>query len=161
MNSPTERGIVQNILRFLNEIPGCVARKRWGGGMGVAGDPDIVGCLNGRHLELEVKRPGQQPTVLQSRRLGEWKQAGAVVAVVSSMEEVQRILASEGLLEPVASRNACAENCFSGTWTLFRLFAYISYEGSVRQASARRTLRKIPRQFQSDGTLLKLHPAFR
>ena len=30
--------------------------------MGVTGDPDITGCLCGRHLEFEVKRLGQQPT---------------------------------------------------------------------------------------------------
>ena len=100
MNCPSESAIVHKILRFLNEIPGCVARKRWGGGMGVAGDPDITGCLNGRHFEFEVKRPGQPPTALQAKRIEEWKRAGAVVAVVSSVEQVQTILASESLLEP-------------------------------------------------------------
>ena len=102
MNPSNESAIVQRILKFLNALPGCVARKRWGGGMGVAGDPDITGCLRGRHLEFEVKRPGLQPTVLQARRLEEWKRAGAVVAVVTSAEEVRSILASEGLLEAEA-----------------------------------------------------------
>jgi len=102
VNGPNENVIVQKILQFLNELPGCVARKRWGGGMGVAGDPDITGCLDGRHLEFEVKRSGQQPTVLQSRWREEWREAGAVVAVVSSVEDVRNVLASEGLLEAVA-----------------------------------------------------------
>lgn len=106
MNSSNERAIVRNILRFLNKLPGCVARKRWSGGMGVAGDPDIAGCLCGRHLEFEVNRHGQQPPVLQAKRLEEWKRAGAVVAVVSSVEEVRSILASEGLLEPVTLPNS-------------------------------------------------------
>jgi len=99
LNGSSEKAIVGKILRFLNALPGCVARKRWGGGMGVAGDPDITGCLCGHHLEFEVKRPGEQPTVLQAKRLEEWRQAGAVVAVVTSVEEVRSILASEGLLE--------------------------------------------------------------
>ena len=102
MNGPTEKVIVKKILRLLNEIPGCVARKRWGGGMAVAGDPDITGCLNGRHLEFEVKRPGDQPTVLQAKRLDEWKQAGAIAAVVSSVEDVRSVLSSEGLVEAAA-----------------------------------------------------------
>lgn len=99
MNPSKESTIVQKILKFLNALPGCVARKRWGGGMGVAGDPDISGCICGRHLEFEVKRPGEQPNVLQARRLEEWRRPGAVVAVVTSIEEVRNILASEGLLE--------------------------------------------------------------
>jgi hypothetical protein len=97
VSDPTEKAIVLRILKFLNSIPGCVARKRWGGVMGVAGDPDVTGCLRGRHLELEVKRPGQRPTPLQAKRLEEWKQAGAVTAVVTSVEEVRRALEAEQL----------------------------------------------------------------
>ena len=100
LRDPKEKTIVQKILTFLNEIPGCLARKRWGGGMGVTGDPDITGCLNGRHLELEVKRRGQRPTPLQAKRLEEWRKAGALVAVVTSVDEVRNLLESQGLLRP-------------------------------------------------------------
>jgi hypothetical protein len=48
--------------------------------MGVAGDPDITGCIGGQHFEFEVKRPGEQPTPLQARRLREWTRAGALAA---------------------------------------------------------------------------------
>jgi hypothetical protein len=88
----SERAIVKAILAYLNSLPGCLARKRWGGGMGVAGDPDIDACIRGRSLQLEVKRPGERPTLLQLRRLEEWRQAGAQVGVVSSVCEVRRIL---------------------------------------------------------------------
>jgi len=98
MTGASEKAAVQQILRYLNSIPRCLARKRWGGGMGVAGDPDITGCINGRHFELEVKRLGQAPTPLQEKRLHEWKQAGAVTAVVRSVEDVRTVLETEGLL---------------------------------------------------------------
>ena len=91
----SERAIVKAILAYLNGIPGCLARKRWGGGLGVAGDPDITGCLNGRHFEFEVKRPGEQPTPLQMQRLDEWRRAGAAAAVVTSVAEVQELLAEK------------------------------------------------------------------
>ena len=93
----TERAIVKAILAYLNGLPGCLARKRWGGGMGVAGDPDIDACIRGRSLQLEVKRPGQRPTALQLKRLEEWRNAGALVAVVVSVVEVKRLLAQEEL----------------------------------------------------------------
>ncbi len=88
----TERAIVRAILAYLNGLPGCLARKRWGGGMGVAGDPDIDACIHGRSVQLEVKRLGERPTPLQLKRLEEWRKAGAVVAVVSSVADVRRLL---------------------------------------------------------------------
>ena len=88
----TERAIVKAILAYLNSLPGCLARKRWGGGMGVAGDPDIDACLRGRSLQLEVKRPGEAPTPLQLKRLAEWRRAGAVAGVVHSVSELREIL---------------------------------------------------------------------
>jgi hypothetical protein len=99
----TEQAIVKAILAYLNSQPGCLARKRWGGGYGVAGDPDITGCIRGRHFEFEVKRPGQRPTPLQARRLEQWRRAGAIVGFVESMEQAREILAREGLVEKTAA----------------------------------------------------------
>lgn len=94
----TERAIVKAILVYLNGQPGCLARKRWGGGMGVAGDPDIDACVRGRSVQLEVKRPGEKPTALQVRRLDEWRRAGAVASVVRSVVDVKALLIQHGLL---------------------------------------------------------------
>ena len=93
----SERAIVKAILAYLNSLPGCLARKRWGGGMGVAGDPAIDACLRGRSVQLEVKRPGEKPTPLQVKRREEWRQAGAIVAVVVSVDDAKSLLAREGL----------------------------------------------------------------
>jgi hypothetical protein len=94
----SERAIVRSILAYLNSQPGCLARKRWGGGMGVAGDPDIDACLRGRSVQLEVKRPGEKPTPLQLKRLAEWRQAGALVGVVTSVAATKTLLEENGLL---------------------------------------------------------------
>jgi hypothetical protein len=118
----SERAIVKAILAYLNRLPHCVARKRWGGGMGVAGDPDIDCCLLGRSVQLEVKRPGEQPTALQIRRLEEWRRAGAEVGVVHDVAEVRVLLEKNSLLARTLSENS----------------AYIVGEQAVPQASARR-----------------------
>src|SRR5690606_37256759 len=55
---PREASIVAAILRALSRVEGLVVRKRWGGAMGSAGDPDLSGCYRGRHFEFEVKAPG-------------------------------------------------------------------------------------------------------
>ena len=88
----SERALVKAILAYLNSLPDCLARKRWGGGMGVAGDPDIDACIRGRSVQLEVKRPGERPTPLQLKRLAEWQQAGALVGVVTSVAETRALL---------------------------------------------------------------------
>ena len=95
----SERAIVKAILAYLNGLPGCLARKRWGGGMGVAGDPDIDACIRGRSLQLEVKRPGEKPTPLQLKRLEEWRQAGALVGVVTSVAEVRTLFEENRILD--------------------------------------------------------------
>jgi hypothetical protein len=61
--------------------------------MGVAGDPDIYFCYKGRHVEVELKAPGEQPTPLQWARLRGWEAAGAEVAVMWSIEDLERLLA--------------------------------------------------------------------
>jgi hypothetical protein len=94
----SERAIVKAILAYLNGLPGCLARKRWGGGMGVAGDPDIDSCIHGRSLQLEVKRPGEKPTPLQLKRLEEWRKAGALAGVVTSVAATRALLEENGLL---------------------------------------------------------------
>lgn len=71
-----ESAIVKKILERLNAIPGCMARKRHGSAYTVAGDPDIYGCVIGHHFEIEVKAPGEKPTLLQRRRLEDWLRIG-------------------------------------------------------------------------------------
>jgi hypothetical protein len=89
---PLEKQIVDSIVNDFRTTPGCVVRKRHGTVFGVAGDPDLYGTINGRHFELEVKQPGNPPTVLQARRLEEWRAAGATVGVVHSVQEAKEIL---------------------------------------------------------------------
>jgi hypothetical protein len=91
MHTCREKAIVGRIMRYLNTTPQCVARKRWGTAFGVAGDPDISGCIRGRHFELEVKRPGEHPTPLQAKRLEQWQSAGAITAAVTSVDEVKAL----------------------------------------------------------------------
>ncbi len=90
-----ERNVVARIMAALKKYPYVVVRKRHGTAMGVAGDPDIYGTINGRHFEIEVKRPddsSSQLTELQTKRLLEWKLAGAVTGVARSADEALTIL---------------------------------------------------------------------
>lgn len=92
-----EKSIVQSILTYLNELPGCRAIKRHGSAYS-SGEPDIDACLNGRSIKLEVKRMGNVPTALQTANLNKWKKAGAVTGIVYCVADVQVLLKQEGLI---------------------------------------------------------------
>ena len=84
-----ESALVARILSSLNARPNTVVRKLHGDRYAVAGDPDVYGCIAGRHLCLEVKRPARKghpneglPTPIQWARLTAWQRAGSLVAVV-------------------------------------------------------------------------------
>ena len=91
MTDVRESTITKNILAYLKTVPGCYARKTIGGPYG-AGWPDIVGCWQGHAFVLEVKTATGRLTPLQRVELEKWKAAGAVSAVVRSVEDVQHIL---------------------------------------------------------------------
>jgi len=90
--APLEKYIVGRIVAALKKVPGLVVRKRHGTVMGMAGDPDLYGSYRGRHFEIEVKRPGEHPTELQTQRLLEWNLAGAITGIAHSVEEALAIL---------------------------------------------------------------------
>lgn len=99
MPTPSEHTIVNRILAYLRQR-GVWCEKMHGGPMQAAGIPDILGVIpGGRALALEVKRPGGEPTVLQARTLARLRETGALVAVVTSVAEV------EALLAPVSGGN--------------------------------------------------------
>lgn len=92
-----EASIVKRILHYLNGLDDCYARKVHGGAYGTNGEPDLDICLKGRAIKLEVKAPGRENTVteMQFKALAKWGKAGAIVGVVTSLEEVKELLDEE------------------------------------------------------------------
>jgi hypothetical protein len=91
---PTEKSIVEAILKYLNSLEGTRARKIHGGPY-MAGWPDILCVKDGQAYFFEVKRPGGKATKLQLYELSEWMKAGAIVAIVTSVEDVRAVLERE------------------------------------------------------------------
>lgn len=93
-----EKSIVARIVTALKKYPHVVVRKRHGTAFGLAGDADLYGTINGRHFEIEVKRPNDpssQLTELQTQRLLEWKLAGAITGVARSVDDALAILGKQ------------------------------------------------------------------
>ena len=55
-----------------------------------AGVPDIIACLNGRFVGIEVKRPGGIVSPLQQYNIEEIHKSGGVAFVAYSFEEARK-----------------------------------------------------------------------
>jgi len=89
-----EKNIVAAIMRYLKTVPHCFAWKTHGGMYGTAGMPDIIICLNGRFVALEVKTPIGKLTMLQESTLKRIKDAKGKAYKVTSLQEVKEIICS-------------------------------------------------------------------
>jgi hypothetical protein len=89
---PREAPVVRGIVERLKKEPQCMVRKRHGTAFCYAGDADLYGCFRGRHFEIEVKRPGKEPTDLQRARLEDWRAAGALAGWATSVAEALAVL---------------------------------------------------------------------
>lgn len=66
----------------------CKAVKFNAGIYSRTGTGDIIACVRGRMVVVEVKRPGEEPTAIQLHEGKDWIRAGAVWLCVSSLQEV-------------------------------------------------------------------------
>ncbi len=122
-----EKAIVTRIVAALRRIPGVVVRKRHGTAMGMAGDPDLYGTINGKHFEIEVKRPNDPSsrlTELQTQRLIEWKHGGAITGVARTVDEALAILGKQHARPEEPEPNWLCSGCRNYTWR--------SYEAPAR-----------------------------
>lgn len=97
--SARESAIATSVVKYLRSLPAAHARRVHGGPYGTAGEPDVDAVVSGRAVKLEVKRPetAGNLTALQRAALDRWAAAGAVVGVVTSVDEVRTVLEEHGL----------------------------------------------------------------
>ena len=97
--TPKEAAIQKAICEFL----GCLENTWWfkvhGGPYQKAGVPDIVACVSGRFVALEVKRPGNRSTARQLSCQRAIEKSGGIVAEVTSVEDVIELLRHHALVE--------------------------------------------------------------
>jgi len=92
MPKQREKAIVTACLIYLNSRNRCRAVKRHGTAYGTTGEPDIDAVYRSFALKLEVKKKGQDPTLLQQHRIRQWRDAGCVAVVVTSADDCACLL---------------------------------------------------------------------
>jgi hypothetical protein len=97
-----ETKVVRDIKEKLtNHYPGCFFFKVNGNGFQRSGIPDLIGCINGRFIGLEVKDPKNKSygaTKLQLHIIELIKESDGIAGVVRSFEEAKELI-DNGLIQ--------------------------------------------------------------
>ena len=96
-----ETALVRKIIKALRER-GVYAVKVHQGGYGMVGVPDVLACVSGTFVALEVKVGSRQATQAQSWHIDAVRSSNGVAAVVRSEDEA---LAACGLAIPLRLRS--------------------------------------------------------
>ena len=85
----TEQAIQSKILVYLKSR-GYYARKVVTSNH--AGVPDILACVKGRFIGIEVKKAGEKPSVLQNHNIDLITMSGGIAFVAYSVDDVKKQL---------------------------------------------------------------------
>ena len=89
-----ESDITKSILKYLKTLPRCFFWKEHGGIYGTSGIPDIIFCIDGRFIAMEVKTQKGKTTPLQNAAIRKIHSSGGFAFVVRSVEEAKNAIDS-------------------------------------------------------------------
>ena len=90
--SGAEKKVENNIKKYLDSL-NAYYLKVHGSMYQPAGTPDILACVNGKFVAIEVKRPnGGVLSELQKSKLKKIENSGGVSIVARSVEDVSEVL---------------------------------------------------------------------
>lgn len=101
-----EKKVQNAIVNYLNKLqkaglPVFVERRNAGGFSYKMGIADLYAVINGYHIEIEVKQPGGEASMMQLKHKARCKQLGILYMCADNVnvvkETVNLLLAKEGL----------------------------------------------------------------
>lgn len=66
------------VIKYLKTIEKCWYVKVWGGGFQKSGIPDLICCINGKFIALELKAANGKPSKLQEYNINKIKKCGGI-----------------------------------------------------------------------------------
>lgn len=93
----TEKTIENQIKRYLDSIDAWYLKVH-GSAYQRSGVPDIIACINGRFVAIEVKKTGGVVSALQEANIRLIEQSGGVAFVAYSLEETKQHLKKLNLI---------------------------------------------------------------
>ena len=90
-----EQDIQTSIMNYISSIGGLPLKFNNIGIYAKAGVSDIIACIKGRFVAIEVKRPGQKPSALQVNFINAINSIGGLAFWADSLDEVKDIIKKE------------------------------------------------------------------
>ncbi len=87
-----ESDVTKRILKYMKTLPHCFCWKEHGGIYGTSGIPDIIACIHGRFIALEVKTQKGKTTPLQEAAIRKIRSSGGFAFVVRSVDEAKNAI---------------------------------------------------------------------
>lgn len=89
-----EKQYEDKIKKFLSKVPNTYFFKFWAGRFSKRGVPDIICCIKGRFVGIEVKAERGKPTPIQVKNVREINESGgyAVIAYPKDFEKLKEDL---------------------------------------------------------------------
>lgn len=98
MKNSVEQAIQTSIIRYIKSIGGLPIKQNQIGIYAQAGVPDIIACIKGRFVAIEVKRPGKKPEPIQEAFLESITKKGGLAFWADNLDKVKSIIKEEGLI---------------------------------------------------------------
>lgn len=86
-----ESALQKKIQKLIESYGGWVV-KYHGSQYSKAGVPDLLACIHGRFLAIEVKLPGNKATKIQDAEIKRVREAGGTAFVADNVEMVEQFL---------------------------------------------------------------------
>lgn len=77
-----EKQFENQIKKFLDSLPNTYYFKYWAGPYSKSGIPDIIACVNGHFVGIEVKGPNGHPSELQKHNIKLIQNANGYACIV-------------------------------------------------------------------------------
>ena len=85
-------GLQEECVKYLNTVPRCKVTEIIPGPYGSRGVSDLLICLDGKFIAVELKTGKNKPTPLQAEFLSGVEKAGGHSFVCWSLEEVKKVI---------------------------------------------------------------------
>lgn len=94
MTSKSESALQKECLRWAKSLPEIWVLKVVGSGVQSSGVPDVIMCVKGRFVAIELKRPDGKGKLsdIQKAQIERIRRAGGRAETVSSFEEFKKII---------------------------------------------------------------------
>jgi len=91
--------LCKGVLDYLSVVCQAFAWKTWGGGYELSGRADVLACLRGRFVAVEVKTGKAKPSKAQQKFREAVEKAGGLYILCRRLEDVEAGLLTAGLIE--------------------------------------------------------------